>query len=686
MSTTTNLHRNFRIHKRGISNVIVMVLSLVILVIIVSNIIFWSYQMNQLDWERIQEDLNIVSADPISHSSWSTATQEYIPHIGTREFGTYLDTQSVNDTFETFTEGLATFSYNHTFKASNVRVSTTSGTPVNDLEARLTIALDRDSSVFIIYNAGNKASSTEDVAGKGCIINVDGEDKAISWQSPVAADSANSVTVVLAVYLPKGLHTIQGRFFANRPAYTVGIDTRQIVAYWFPEVVAKYVRSTVATSTTSSFPVNDEEAVISIDLEEDSVTLIMYNVGNKLGSDEPQEGKGVTINIDGSDISAKQMQAGYGFKDANSVTIVHTSILTAGSHSIRGRFFSNSGQKTTIDERQFIVFSFPRDFVTFQFKESTNSVSTSSGTPANDSEALLSATLTTPVDNLIVYIGSNQHGASECKEGKEILISVDGTDELNSSSWQSPQARDYANSVTSLWDEQLMTGTHSIQGKFASNNPTSSSPTVTISNHQLLILSFPSLTSKFKLEIRGLFNIDTTIHLLDRIQTVEIQLRHRTSGPGEKWYLRAYNWSSSGFQDQGFNVTEGHLSTTDWGCYNVNLTERWQNYININGTMIVKIVDETGDVNQTSIDIDFLAIRAIIDETEFIFSNKGPTTMHLVSLWVNNQTHHQRYDIDLFLNSAETLSHITCSIILPPKPYTVKVVTNRGNMAVYSKS
>lgn len=663
-----------------------MVLSLVILVIIVSNIIFWSYQMNQLDWERIQEEMNIVSADPISHSSWSTATQEYIAHIGTREFGTYLDTQSVNDTFETFTEELATFSYDHAFKSSNIRVSTTSGTPVNDPEALLTITLDRDSNVFIIYNAGNKESSTEDAAGKSCVINVDGEDKAFSWQSPVASDSANSVTVLFAVHLPEGLHTLQGRFFANRPGYTVGIDTRQIVAYWFPEVVAEYVRSTVATSTTSLFPINDEEATISIDLEEDSVTLIMYNVGNKPGSDEPQEGKGVTINIDGSDISTKQMQSGYGFKDANSVTIVHASILSAGSHSIRGRFFSNSGQKTTIDERQFIVFCFPRDFVTFEFKESTNSVSTSSGVPTNDSEAFLSATLTTPVDNLFVYIGSNQHGAAECREGKEILISVNETDELNSSSWQSPQTRDYANSVTSLWDEQLTAGTHSIQGKFASNNPTSSSPMVTISNHQLLMLSFPRLTSKFKLEIGGFFTLDTSIYPLDRIQTMEMQLRHRTSDSGEKWYLRAYNWSSSAFEDQGFNVTEGHLSTTDWSCYNVNLTERWQNYIHINGTMIVKIVDEIGDINQTSIDIDFLAIRAVIDGAEFIFTNKGPTTMHLVSLWVNNQTHHQRYDIDVFLNSAETLSYTTCSIILPPKPYTVKTVTNRGNMAVYSKS
>ena len=41
--------------KRAVSNAIVVMLSLVLVVIIVANIVLWSYQMNQLDWERMQE-------------------------------------------------------------------------------------------------------------------------------------------------------------------------------------------------------------------------------------------------------------------------------------------------------------------------------------------------------------------------------------------------------------------------------------------------------------------------------------------------------------------------------------------------------------------------------------------------------------------------------------------------------
>ena len=56
--------------QRGISSVIVVMLSLVILVIISANVILWSYQMNQLDWEKMQEDINIVDVTRVGEA-WS---------------------------------------------------------------------------------------------------------------------------------------------------------------------------------------------------------------------------------------------------------------------------------------------------------------------------------------------------------------------------------------------------------------------------------------------------------------------------------------------------------------------------------------------------------------------------------------------------------------------------------------
>jgi len=73
-------------------------------------------------------------------------------------------------------------------------------------------------------------------------------------------------------------------------------------------------------------------------------------------------------------------------------------------------------------------------------------------------------------------------------------------------------------------------------------------------------------------------------------------------------------------------------------------------------------------------------------EPQFTFQNDGSLTAHLVSLWIINSTDHQHYDINVFINSAETETYHSSDILLPTGNYTVKVVTERGNTAVYSGS
>jgi len=72
--------------------------------------------------------------------------------------------------------------------------------------------------------------------------------------------------------------------------------------------------------------------------------------------------------------------------------------------------------------------------------------------------------------------------------------------------------------------------------------------------------------------------------------------------------------------------------------------------------------------------------------SQFTFENDGGLTVHLVSLWIINSTDRQRYDISVFVNSAETKNYLREDISLPTGNYTVKVVTERGNTAVYSGS
>src|SRR4030066_2461216 len=96
--------RRFRRGKRGISTVIVVMLSLVLVVIIVGNVVLWGYQMNQLDMDRMQETLSLTNATRITRSPWYAAQTEFSINAGSRLSGTYTDTTGSDSLYETFRE------------------------------------------------------------------------------------------------------------------------------------------------------------------------------------------------------------------------------------------------------------------------------------------------------------------------------------------------------------------------------------------------------------------------------------------------------------------------------------------------------------------------------------------------------------------------------------------------------
>ncbi|MCW4011073.1 MAG: hypothetical protein NWF05_10725 [Candidatus Bathyarchaeota archaeon] len=104
MQVITKQLRRLKRDKRGISTVITVMLSLVLLVVIVGNVFISSYQMNQVDTEKMQENLNITHITQAGASTWFTAQQEFTVNVGTYT-GTYSGTQAAGDfDFETFTE------------------------------------------------------------------------------------------------------------------------------------------------------------------------------------------------------------------------------------------------------------------------------------------------------------------------------------------------------------------------------------------------------------------------------------------------------------------------------------------------------------------------------------------------------------------------------------------------------
>ena len=195
-----------------------------------------------------------------------------------------------------------------------------------------------------------------------------------------------------------------------------------------------------------------------------------------------------------------------------------------------------------------------------------------------------------------------------------------------------------------------------------------------------------TISPTYKLDLNGTFVLDVSAFPLNSISTVEIELRYRASDKLENCFVEAYNWTAEAYSDSGFNVTTGHTPTIEWDNYFVNLTDVWRSYVLDDGTMYVKLHEEGDDAVQTTIDIDFLGVRAVAGGTLFTFKNKGSVTCHLVSLWIINSTYHRRYDMNIFVNSGETAPCIRADISLPDGEYMVKVVSERGNIAVYSGS
>ncbi|UCG37340.1 MAG: hypothetical protein JSV64_03450 [Candidatus Bathyarchaeota archaeon] len=435
-------------------------MSLVILTIIVANVILWSYELNQMDWERMQEGCDIVEAVPISHSLWSTTQAEYTPNFGAVDNGTFLDTQTMDNISQTFIEGPGP-----------------------------------QQRILHPNEAGQYAE----------------------WASA---------------------------FPGATPHWDCCNEE-------FPDDDDSYVENIAATWKKE-----------------------VYNLENETSSG--------TINWVRIYVRARLTQPG-------------TSLIRTLIRSHDQDYESADLSLTTSYQNVYTQYDRnPYTDTTWTWDE----------------------------------INSAQVGASSRKAGGDQYVRM-----------------------TAVWMELEYT-----------------------------------IPGGQRLDFNGTFNIDLSIYPLAETQTMEIQMRYRASDVAENWYLEAYNWVAAEFSDFGFNNTSGSTPTMDWDMYTVNLTDKWLSYINDNGTICLKVTDNQADINMTILDVDLLAVRAKIDGTRITVANTGSLTCHLVALWINNSTVHQRFDINIFINAGETIDYINCSINLPKKPFIAKVITERGNIALYSET
>jgi hypothetical protein len=125
--------KRLRLDKRGISNVIVVMLSLVLIVIIVSNVILTSYQMNQFDWERMQENVEIVNV--ANTVDGTTLTLQNKGSVTAHLVSLWVDSTTIHQRYDMNLYINAGDSVNYTLSniglvdnASSVKVTTERGT------------------------------------------------------------------------------------------------------------------------------------------------------------------------------------------------------------------------------------------------------------------------------------------------------------------------------------------------------------------------------------------------------------------------------------------------------------------------------------------------------------------------------------------------------------------------------
>lgn len=185
----------------------------------------------------------------------------------------------------------------------------------------------------------------------------------------------------------------------------------------------------------------------------------------------------------------------------------------------------------------------------------------------------------------------------------------------------------------------------------------------------------------YGLSVSGDFDLNLARHPIENLFLIEVYIRFKASDTEESWILEAYNWTSKKSEEVGNLPSARHFKD-----YALDLGDNWQNYVNpINGTIRLIFHDERPDGSPTTINIDLFAVRVVLKHgVVFTFNNEGASTTHIVAVWINNATTHKRYDVDIFINSGETLTIVREDMSLPNDTFVVKVVTERGNIAVFA--
>jgi hypothetical protein len=594
-------------NKRGVSNVLVVMLSLILITVIVANVVLWNYQMNQLDIERIHELISITNADRITRSRWFTAQKEFLLTTGTRISGSYNATTSIDGSYETFREELPTVRYypsNYVLGGStrifsgsitNLRTDDSVYMQLQSYPTEFSEATE----IFGNNAAGTSNRNTEDyIVGSVFIPTKDGEAQSITIYVRITSTSKK---MKCAIYLHSDLSLV-----AQTEEKLVSVSTNPVWVTFNFNAPKPVLRS------------NTEYLLVACAQSGNGGAYLYYTSG--------------------------QQNQGY------SVSSTYT-----GS-------FPNPMPNPTQENRAYCIYC--------TFKPAAEEKVEVEFTGTSDTNLWMNLTWTVntcfTVDNVAATFQLYNYQAGEYPtSGDGYNSTIIGTEEFNITQSITANPMVFKDAEGS-WKVKI-TGTKATAAPF-------------ILKIDLLELE-ATLSNIYRLEILNAFTIDLSTYPLDYVYGVEILVRYNVSEAAERWFIKAYDWASDGFSDMGFNNTNGNMPTLgEWNNYAVSMNENWTHYIGSDGIIRILFCDEGVGGNQALVHVDFLGVRVILNGIRLDIKNSGAVTAHIVSVWIINGTNHMRYNADFFINPGEAAVYIRVDIPPPAGNFTVKIVTERGNI------
>jgi len=619
--------------KRGISTVIVVMLSLVLIVIVVSNVILWSYQMNQLDLERMQEKVTVANITRATRSAWFTAQNEFTTSAGSLLGGTYMDTQTVDGNFETFREesNLINDTYNpssYTLLGSTKYVS------------GVTADLTTDNSVYMIFKSYSSAFSSQPLYSHSEVTTIAGTpyyqlrlSSADTSGTTFSASAATTGRKLLAksVYSLSGITSVPASIWTlYYRAYKTGSDS-QILAHCDADILIRKadntVRTTFATGVANSPNLNrDTYTTVSATYVWNSYTVVddtdYLEVDYYAHVTSSQSGRNVYLRVDDSSLAITDQTRITNLSFPNQFTV---EVELAGSGNTQNWL----SLTWTLDN----AFTMGDVNVTLQLYNHNIGLYPASG------------------DGYVAYVSGSTPNVDETRNQ---TITVNPA---------------YYRNSTGEWKMK-------ITGVKQASSPVNLK--IDRAEYKTTAVGI------YRLDVNNDFTIDLSTLPLNYIHSIEMTVRYNATQNGERWFLKAYNWTALSFSDSGFNNTGGNQPVLSmWNDYAVNVAGGWRDYVNDNGTLLIELRDEGLNTTQTIVGIDFFGVDAVINGTRFDMRNSSPFTTHIVAIWMLNSTYHQRYDVDMFINSGEEATYIRADISLPETDFAAKIVTEKGNTAVY---